>query len=148
MGLAYTSMGGSALYIESQGIRRAVDKDGNKRGGGTLKVTGQLGDVMKESAEISYTVARARLAEIDPASTFFDDTDIHLHVPEGATPKDGPSAGITMVTSMLSLALDRPIKSDLAMTGEVSLTGKVMAVGGIKEKVMAGELTFSLSLVV
>ncbi|EJK50574.1 hypothetical protein THAOC_30393 [Thalassiosira oceanica] len=137
MGLAYTSMGGSALYIESQGIRRAVDKDGNKRGGGTLKVTGQLGDVMKESAEISYTVARARLAEIDPASTFFDDTDIHLHVPEGATPKDGPSAGITMVTSMLSLALDRPIKSDLAMTGEVSLTGKVMAVGGIKEKVMA-----------
>ena len=140
MGLAYTSMGGSALYIESQGIRRAVDKDGNKRGGGTLKVTGQLGDVMKESAEISYTVARARMAETDPANTFFDDTDIHLHVPEGATPKDGPSAGITMVTSMLSLALDRPIKSDLAMTGEVSLTGKVMAVGGIKEKIMAGEI--------
>jgi Lon-like ATP-dependent protease len=92
---------------------------------------------MKESTDIAYTVARARLAAIAPENTFFDDTDIHMHVPEGATPKDGPSAGITMVTAMVSLALDRPIKSDLAMTGEISLTGKVLAVGGIKEKVMA-----------
>ncbi|KAL7465141.1 hypothetical protein ACHAXS_005469 [Conticribra weissflogii] len=137
MGLAWTSMGGSALYIETQGIKRGLDAEGKPRGGGTLKVTGQLGDVMKESTQIAYTVARARLAEIAPDNSFFDDTDVHMHVPEGATPKDGPSAGITMVTAMLSLALDRPIKSDLAMTGEISLTGKVLAVGGIKEKTMA-----------
>jgi Lon-like ATP-dependent protease len=76
------------------------------------------------------------LAEIDDTNHFFDNTDIHMHVPEGATPKDGPSAGVAMVTSMLSLALDRPIRNDLAMTGEISLTGKVLAVGGIKEKIM------------
>jgi Lon-like ATP-dependent protease len=136
MGLAYTSMGGSALYIETQGIRRGVDAEGKPRGGGTLKVTGQLGDVMKESTQIAWTVARARLAEIAPSNDFFETTDIHMHVPEGATPKDGPSAGITMVTSMLSLALNKPVRNDLAMTGEVSLTGKVLAVGGIKEKIM------------
>ncbi len=119
MGLAWTSMGGSALYIESQGIKRGLDPEGKPRGGGTLKVTGQLGDVMKESTQIAYTVARSRLADIAPDNSFFDITDIHIHVPEGATPKDGPSAGITLVTAMLSLALDRPIKSDLAMTGEV-----------------------------
>jgi Lon-like ATP-dependent protease len=119
MGLAWTSMGGSALYVETQGIKRGLDPDGKPRGGGTLKVTGQMGDVMKESTQIAYTVARARLAEIEPDNNYFDVTDIHMHVPEGATPKDGPSAGITMVTAMLSLALDRPIKSDLAMTGEV-----------------------------
>jgi Lon-like ATP-dependent protease len=139
MGLAYTSMGGSALYIETQGIKRGLDSDGKPRGGGTLKATGTLGDVMKESAQISYTVARARLAEIDEKIQFFDNTDIHMHVPEGATPKDGPSAGIAMVTSMLSLALQKPIRNDLAMTGEVSLTGKVLPVGGIKEKIMGGQ---------
>jgi len=137
MGLAWTSMGGSALYIETQGIKRGLDADGKRRGGGTLKVTGQLGDVMKESTQIAYTVARARLADVDPNNAYFDEWDVHMHVPEGATPKDGPSAGITMVTSMLSLALDRPIKNDLAMTGEVSLTGKVLAIGGVKEKTMA-----------
>mmetsp|Transcript_7964 Transcript_7964/g.16742 ORF Transcript_7964/g.16742 Transcript_7964/m.16742 type:complete len:977 (-) Transcript_7964:30-2960(-) len=136
MGLAYTSMGGSALYVETQGIKRGLDSDGKQRGGGTLKVTGQLGDVMKESTQIAYTVARAKLSELEPENDFFDKTDIHMHVPEGATPKDGPSAGITMVTSMLSLALGKPIQSDLAMTGEISLTGKVLAVGGIKEKIM------------
>jgi Lon-like ATP-dependent protease len=137
MGLAWTSMGGSALYIETQGIKRGLDSEGKPRGGGKLNTTGQMGDVMKESTQIAYTVARARLAEIDSTNSYFDDTDIHMHVPEGATPKDGPSAGITMVTAMLSLATDKPIKSDLAMTGEVSLTGKVLAVGGIKEKTMA-----------
>jgi Lon-like ATP-dependent protease len=136
MGLAYTSMGGSALYIETQGIQRGVDAENKPRGGGTLKVTGQLGDVMKESTQIAWTVARARFAEIAPGNEFFETTDIHMHVPEGATPKDGPSAGITMVTSMLSLALNKPVRNDLAMTGEVSLTGKVLAVGGIKEKIM------------
>jgi Lon-like ATP-dependent protease len=100
-------------------------------------VTGQLGEVMNESSQIFYTVARARLAEIDPESNYFDNTDVHMHVPEGATPKDGPSAGITMTTAMLSLALDKPIRNDLAMTGEISLTGKVLPVGGIKEKIMA-----------
>lgn len=129
-------MGGSALYIETQGIKRGVDAEGKQRGGGALKVTGQLGDVMKESTQIAYTLARAILHSADPSNDFFDTTDIHTHVPEGATPKDGPSAGITIVTSMLSLAMDKPIRNDLAMTGEVSLTGKVLAVGGIKEKVM------------
>merc|ERR1712070_266408 len=138
MGLAYTAMGGSALYIETQGIKRGLDENGKPRGGGTLKATGNLKDVMKESSQIAFTVARARLAEIDPSNDFFDTTDIHMHVPEGATPKDGPSAGIAMVCSMLSLALGRPIRNDLAMTGEVSLTGKVLPVGGIKEKIMGG----------
>jgi Lon-like ATP-dependent protease len=91
---------------------------------------------LQESTQIAYTVARARLAGIDDTNHFFDNNDIHMHVPEGATPKDGPSAGVAMVTSMLSLALDRPIRNDLAMTGEISLTGKVLAVGGIKEKIM------------
>jgi Lon-like ATP-dependent protease len=129
-------MGGSALYIETQSIQRGVDSEGKPRGGGSIKVTGQLGDVMKESAQIAYTVARARLHEIDPESSFFDINDIHTHVPEGATPKDGPSAGITLVTSLMSLALKRPIRNDMAMTGEVSLTGKVLPVGGIKEKII------------
>jgi len=85
MGLAYTSMGGTALYIETQAIKRSKDADGKSKGSGSLKVTGQLGDVMKESAQIASTVARARLAEIDPDSSFFDENDIHMHVPEGAT---------------------------------------------------------------
>jgi len=102
MGLAWTSMGGSALYIESQGIKRGLDPEGKPRGGGTLKVTGQLGDVMKESTQIAYTVARSRLADIAPDNSFFDITDIHIHVPEGATPKDGPSAGITLVTANIA----------------------------------------------
>jgi len=138
MGLAYTSMGGSALYIETQGIKRGKDEKGKPKGGGTLKATGNLRDVMKESSQIAYTVARARVAEIDPDNEYFDDTDVHMHVPEGATPKDGPSAGIAMVTSMMSLALEKSVPSDLAMTGEVSLTGKVLPVGGIKEKIMGG----------
>ena len=92
---------------------------------------------MKESSQIAYTVARARLGDVEPDNRFFDEMDIHAHVPEGATPKDGPSAGVTMVTSMLSLAMDKPVRNDLAMTGEISLTGKVLAVGGIKEKIMA-----------
>lgn len=138
MGLAYTSMGGSALYIETQGIKRGLSDDGKPRGGGTLKATGKLGDVMGESSQIAYTVARSRLADIEPDNIYFDTTDIHMHVPEGATPKDGPSAGITIVTSMLSLALGKPIRNDIAMTGEISLTGKVLPVGGIKEKIMGG----------
>lgn len=145
MGLAYTSMGGSALYIETQAIVKALPSDDNasngesktSMAGGQLKITGQLGDVMSESTRIANTVARARLQKYQPGNDYFDKNDIHMHVPEGATPKDGPSAGVTMVTAMLSLALDRPVRSDLAMTGEISLTGRVLPVGGIKEKIMA-----------
>jgi len=137
MGLAWTSMGGCALYIETQAIARVKKVDGKSIGGGNLKVTGQLGKVMEESTQIAYTVARAKLSNVKPSSSYFDDFDIHMHVPEGATPKDGPSAGITMTTAMLSLAMDTPIRNDLAMTGEISLTGKVLPVGGIKEKTMA-----------
>ena len=128
---------GSALYIETQAIKRGVGSDGKQKGGGMLKVTGQLGKVMEESTQIAYTVARANLSEIDPFNNFFDVVDLHMHVPEGATPKDGPSAGITMTTAMLSLAMNKPISNELAMTGEISLTGKVLPVGGIKEKIMA-----------
>jgi len=138
MGLAYTSMGGSALYIETQAVERGLDDDGKTRGGGGIKVTGNLGDTMKESSQIAYTVARAHLFRIDPKNSYFDKHDIHMHVPEGATPKDGPSAGIAMVSSKLSLAMGKPIRNDLAMTGEISLTGKVLPVGGIKEKIMGG----------
>jgi ATP-dependent Lon protease len=104
MGLAYTSHGGTALYIETQVFKRAMFSDDDKQqGGGSLKTTGQLGDVMKESSQIAYTVARARLSELQPESKYFDITHLHMHVPEGATPKDGPSAGVTMTTSLLSL---------------------------------------------
>jgi len=137
MGLAWTSMGGASLYIECQAIKRGKCPDGKVKGGGTLKVTGQLGAVMEESSQISYTVARSTLSTLCPENFYFDETDIHLHVPEGATPKDGPSAGVTMATSMLSLAMGKSIRNDLAMTGEISLTGKVLPVGGIKEKTMA-----------
>jgi len=114
-----------------------MDKDGKRRGGGMLKVTGQLGKVMEESTQIAYTVARTKLSSISTTNSYFDDMDIHLHVPEGATPKDGPSAGVTIVTALLSLAMDTPVLNDLAMSGEISLTGKVLPVGGIREKTMA-----------
>uniref|UniRef100_A0A7S1BLT3 Lon protease homolog n=1 Tax=Corethron hystrix TaxID=216773 RepID=A0A7S1BLT3_9STRA len=137
MGLAWTSMGGAALYIETQGIVRSADAEGKPRGGGGLRVTGSMKDVMKESTSIAHTVGRKFLHEYQMGNSYFDDYDVHMHVPDGATPKDGPSAGITMVTAMLSLAMDRPVRADLAMTGEVSLSGLVLPVGGIKEKTMA-----------
>ncbi|ONI20884.1 hypothetical protein PRUPE_2G038600 [Prunus persica] len=124
MGLAWTAMGGSTLYIETTQIEEAEGK-------GALHVTGQLGDVMKESAQIAHTVARAILLDKDPDNhTFFANSKLHLHVPAGATPKDGPSAGCTMITSMLSVAMKKPIKRDLAMTGEVTLTGRILPIGG------------------
>lgn len=124
MGLAWTAMGGSTLYIETSQIEQGDGKGG-------LNLTGQLGDVMKESAQIAHTVARAILLEKDPENQFFANTKIHLHVPAGATPKDGPSAGCTMITSMLSLALNKPVNKDLAMTGEVTLTRKILPIGGV-----------------
>ncbi|KAM9105420.1 lon protease homolog, mitochondrial isoform 3-T3 [Megaptera novaeangliae] len=136
MGLAWTAMGGSTLFVETS-LRRPRDSKGDKDG--SLEVTGQLGEVMKESARIAYTFARAFLMQYDPTNEYLVTSHIHLHVPEGATPKDGPSAGCTIVTALLSLALGQPVRQNLAMTGEVSLTGKVLPVGGIKEKTIAAK---------
>ncbi|XP_011798888.1 PREDICTED: lon protease homolog, mitochondrial isoform X4 [Colobus angolensis palliatus] len=138
MGLAWTAMGGSTLFVETS-LRRPQDKDAKGDKDGSLEVTGQLGEVMKESARIAYTFARAFLMQHAPANDYLVTSHIHLHVPEGATPKDGPSAGCTIVTALLSLAMGRPVRQNLAMTGEVSLTGKILPVGGIKEKTIAAK---------
>ncbi|XWS42330.1 hypothetical protein CRYUN_Cryun16bG0005300 [Craigia yunnanensis] len=130
MGLAWTAMGGSTLYIETTQVEQGEGK-------GALHLTGQLGDVMKESAQIAHTLARAILLEKEPDNPFFANSKIHLHVPAGATPKDGPSAGCTMITSMLSLVMKKPVRKDLAMTGEVTLTGRILPIGGVKEKTIA-----------
>ncbi|NQT58335.1 MAG: endopeptidase La [Bacteroidetes bacterium] len=127
IGLAWTNFGGDTLIIESVNIR----------GKGELKLTGQMGDVMKESAGIAYTYIRHIAHNYTILDDYFDKNSIHLHIPEGATPKDGPSAGITMACSLFSLAKQIKIKSALAMTGELSLAGKVMPIGGLKEKVIA-----------
>ncbi|XP_058461594.1 lon protease homolog, mitochondrial isoform X2 [Malaya genurostris] len=138
MGLAWTAMGGSALYIETakRKLIDSVKKDGSD---GTLELTGHLGEVMKESARIALTVARNYLKQSDKNNDFLESSHIHLHVPEGATPKDGPSAGVTIVTALLSLAKGLPIRQNVAMTGEISLMGKVLPVGGIKEKTIAAK---------
>merc|ERR1719253_1499482 len=139
-------MGGAHLFIEARGRlpHRSAAKLGDDSSagsfsgfGGPMKVTGQLGKVMNESTDISLTYARLFVRELDPASSFLEEAQIHLHVPEGATQKDGPSAGVTMTTALLSLALGKPVKTDLAMTGELTITGKVLKVGGIKEKIIA-----------
>ncbi|KAG5871331.1 hypothetical protein JTB14_034354 [Gonioctena quinquepunctata] len=135
MGLAWTAMGGSTLYIETTTRRLPSEKDTE----GTLEMTGHLGEVMKESAKIALTVARNFLNEKDPSNKFLYTNHLHLHVPEGATPKDGPSAGCTIVTALLSLAKGQSIRQDVAMTGEISLMGKVLPVGGIKEKTIAAK---------
>ncbi|MCG8669932.1 MAG: endopeptidase La, partial [Pseudomonadales bacterium] len=127
-GLAWTALGGATLDIEATVIH-------NKSRG--FKLTGQLGDVMKESAEIAYSYIASNLEDYNADSAFFDSAAIHIHVPEGATPKDGPSAGITMATALLSLALKKKIRNNVAMTGELTLTGQVLPVGGIREKVIA-----------
>ncbi|XP_075997730.1 lon protease homolog, mitochondrial [Genypterus blacodes] len=135
MGLAWTAMGGTTLFIETS-LSRPREADESKVQG-SLEVTGQLGDVMKESAKIASTFARAFLMNLEPENHFLVNSHLHLHVPEGATPKDGPSAGCTIVTAFLSLATNCPVRQNLAMTGEVSLTGKILPVGGIKEKTIA-----------
>lgn len=172
MGLAWTSHGGSCIFIESTVSNRETNK---KRKGGSrrrdresgvvesidgdaednnepessnrglpvassplhLFTTGQLGDVMRESSTIAYTVAKRVLASLQPGNTFFHSHQIHLHVPSGSTPKDGPSAGITMTSALLSLALNAELNQGLAMTGELTVTGRVTAIGGVKEKVLA-----------
>ncbi|MDG6774142.1 endopeptidase La [Thiomicrorhabdus sp. ZW0627] len=127
-GLAWTSMGGATLTIEASRVHTF------NRG---FKLSGQLGDVMQESAGIAYSFISSNLDKYKADPEFFDKAFVHLHVPDGATPKDGPSAGVTMATALLSLARDEAIKSPLAMTGELSLTGQVLPVGGIREKVIA-----------
>lgn len=135
-GLAWTSMGGSILFIETT-LSKPLDLAPDSKEQGSLTITGSLGNVMKESVQIAYTYAKSYLVQNDPKNIFLQRANIHVHVPEGATPKDGPSAGCTIVSALLSLAMNRPAIQNLAMTGEVSLTGKVLAVGGIKEKVIA-----------
>lgn len=129
-GLAWTAMGGATLYVE------AVDTPGEKT---QMKLTGQAGDVMKESAQIAWSYAASESKHYAPKCPFFENKEVHIHIPEGATPKDGPSAGITMVTALLSLLMNRPIMKDLGMTGELTLTGKVLPIGGLKEKLIAAK---------
>ena len=140
MGLAWTSMGGSTLYIESTntyGGPRWLEGGKEELSVGRIASTGQLGDVMNESLTIAHAYATRYLNQMAPDNVTLQTDDLQVHVPEGSTPKDGPSAGVTMVTALLSLAMDVPVVTDVAMTGELSLTGKVLAIGGVKEKVIA-----------
>ena len=127
VGLAWTAAGGDILFIEATRMK----------GGKTLTLTGQLGDVMKESAQAALSWVRSHASDLGIRADFWDTSDIHVHIPAGAIPKDGPSAGVTMVTALASLMGQRPVKARLAMTGEITLSGRVLAVGGIKEKVLA-----------
>jgi len=129
VGLAWTPAGGDILFVESTRMP----------GKGALKLTGSLGDVMRESAEAARSWLRSRTDEFGVEPEMADASDVHLHVPAGAVPKDGPSAGVAMVTSLASLLTGRPVYPDVAMTGEITLRGKVLPVGGIKEKVLAAK---------
>jgi Lon-like ATP-dependent protease len=142
MGLAWTQMGGAALYVESI-LESALSKD--SRPG--LATTGNLQAVMKESTTIAYSFAKSVMAKEFPENRFFDKAKIHLHCPEGAVPKDGPSAGITMATSLLSLALDQPLDPTIAMTGELTVTGKVLRIGGLREKTVAARRAGSKTII-
>jgi ATP-dependent Lon protease len=130
-GLAVTGAGGDVLFVEAT----AMDKSGN--GGGGLTLTGQLGDVMKESAQIALSYVRGHADELGIEPDAFEDRSFHVHVPAGAIPKDGPSAGVTMVTALTSLLSGRPVKHTVGMTGEVTLQGRVLPIGGVKQKVLA-----------
>lgn len=142
-GLAWTPLGGQILFIEASDVPRKLlskpeisNKDTSY---GAFKVTGQLGDVMNESASLAYSYVKKLVKKQPKASSFFENNEIHVHIPAGAIPKDGPSAGVTMATALYSLVTDQPVKPKLAMTGELSLVGQVLPVGGIREKVLAAK---------
>ena len=129
-GLAWTSVGGDTLQIEVNLIK----------GSGKLVLTGQMGDVMKESASIAYTCVKSLAKKYGVDIKSFEENDVHLHIPAGAVPKDGPSAGITMTTAILSAFINRKVRKDVAMTGEVTLRGRVLPIGGLKEKLLAAKM--------
>jgi ATP-dependent Lon protease len=130
-GLAWTPVGGEVLFVEATAVP----------GSGNLTITGQLGDVMKESAQAALSWVRAHAKELasDLPDDWFANHDIHVHVPAGAVPKDGPSAGVAMTTALVSLISNRPVRNDVAMTGEITLTGQVLPIGGLKEKSLAAQ---------
>jgi ATP-dependent Lon protease len=126
-GLAWTEAGGNIIFVESSMMK----------GGKNLTLTGRLGDVMRESAQAALTYVRANAGDLKVDAGFYEDRDVHVHVPHGGVPKDGPSAGVTIATSLVSLLTGRPVRADVAMTGEITIKGKVLPVGGIKEKILA-----------
>jgi ATP-dependent Lon protease len=136
-GLAWTQAGGEVLYVESLKMK----------GKGGLILTGQLGDVMKESARAAMSYAKAHCEELGIDVDWFENNEVHVHLPAGAIPKDGPSAGVTLATALTSLATGTPVRRDIAMTGEITLAGRVLPVGGIKEKALAA-LTHGITTVI
>jgi ATP-dependent Lon protease len=128
-GLAYTPTGGEIIFIEATAYE----------GKGLLTLTGQIGDVMKESVQAAFSLLKSRMEGLPITPRQLAKTDIHVHVPAGAVPKDGPSAGVAMFTALSSLLMKRPVRADVAMTGEITLRGLVLPVGGIKEKVLAAK---------
>lgn len=137
-GLAWTSVGGDTLQIEVNVMP----------GQGNLKLTGQMGDVMKESAQTALTYVRSVCPQYQVADNYFEKHDLHIHIPEGAVPKDGPSAGITMATAMLSAVINRKVKAKVAMTGEITLRGRVLPIGGLKEKILAAKMAHMKTVLV